>query len=220
MQFVYVPAGTFMMGDGFEVGIENEKPIHPVQLDAFYIGKYAVTQAQWKRLIPDAPSYFKGDTLPVEQVTWTDVHAFIQKLTESNKGTYRFQLPSESQWEYAARSGGKEEMYSGGFVADLVAWFDENSDGRTHPVGTKAANGLELYDMSGNVWEWCLDTFRADAYQRHDRKNPVCTDGGPDRVIRGGSWNIDAWSVRCARRFSFFGEYCAPGLGFRLVMIP
>ncbi|MBW1699016.1 MAG: SUMF1/EgtB/PvdO family nonheme iron enzyme [Deltaproteobacteria bacterium] len=219
MEFVQVPAGTFMMGDTFGEGIDNEKPVHEVHLDSFYIGKYPVTQGQWKTLISENPSHFKGEMLPVEQVTRKDVMLFIDRLNESNKGQYTFLLPSEAQWEYAARSGGKEEMYSGSNVADLVAWYDENSDGMTHPVGTKAPNGLGIFDMSGNVWEWCLDTFRSDAYRRLQKKNPLCMDGGPDWVIRGGSWNIDAWSVRCARRFSFPGDYYAPGLGFRLVAI-
>ena len=220
MEFVHVPAGTFMMGDTFDEGIDNEKPVHKVLLDDFYIGRYPVTQAQWQSLIPDNPSQFQGDMRPVEQVTLDDVKTFIRKLTESNHEKLRLQLPTEAQWEYAARSGGKEEMYAGGNVADIVAWFDENSNGMTHPVGTNAPNGLGIHDMSGNVWEWCMDLFRTDAYQRHQQKNPVCIDGGPDWVIRGGSWNIDAWSVRCARRFNFSGDYTAPGLGFRLVMIP
>ncbi len=220
MEFVHVPAGTFMMGDTFDEGIDNEKPVHKVWLDDFYIARYPVTQAQWQSLIPDNPSQFQGDMRPVEQVTLDDVKTFIRKLTESNHEKLRLQLPTEAQWEYAARSGGKEEMYAGGNVADIVAWFDENSNGTTHPVGTKTPNGLGIYDMSGNVWEWCMDPFQTDAYQRHQQKNPVCIDGGPDWVIRGGSWNIDAWSVRCARRFNFSGDYTAPGLGFRLVMIP
>jgi len=150
------------MGDIFDDGIENEKPIHNVQLDDFYIGKFPVTQAQWKSLVPDNPSFFQGDTLPVEQVTRQGAFDFIHKLTESNNGTYAFQLPTEAQWEYSARSGGNGEMYAGSHVADLVAWYDENAGGSTHPVGTKAPNGFGLYDMSGNVWEWCADTYREE----------------------------------------------------------
>ncbi len=220
MDFILVSAGTFMMGDTFNVGIENEKPVHQVRLDRFYIGKYPVTQGQWKRLISDNPSFFQGDMLPVERVAWADVQEFIKRLSEANQNKYTFQLPSEAQWEFAARSGGKDELYAGGDIVDSVAWYDENSEGKTHPVGTKTPNDLKLYDMSGNVWEWCLDTFRADAYQRHQQKAPLCSEDGQDRVIRGGSWNIDAWSVRCARRFGCSEEYSAPGLGFRLVMIP
>ena len=220
MEFLWVPAGSFMMGDTFNQGIENEKPVHKIQLDGFYIGKYPVTQGQWKTLIPVNPSSFQGDMRPVEQISRNDVKAFIIKLTEANLNKYSYQLPSEAQWEYAARSGGKEEMYAGSPMVDRVAWYSENSGGMTHPVGAKAPNGLGIYDMSGNVWEWCLDTFHANAYQQHQEKNPVYTDGGPDWVIRGGSWNTDAWTVRCSKRFSFSGDYTAPGLGFRLIMIP
>jgi len=221
MEFLWVPAGEFVMGDTFDEGSDNEKPVHNVRLDGFYIGKYPVTQAQWHILMPENPSNFKGDMRPVEQINLDHVQAFIDSLIESNRDRCVFQLPSEAQWEYAARSGGKEEMYAGGHIPDQVAWYDENSRGSTHPVGTKVPNGLGIYDMSGNVWEWCLDAFHEDAYLQHTRENPVCRENGEsDRVIRGGSWNTDAWSVRCARRFSLSGEYTAPGLGFRLIMIP
>ncbi|MDZ4246241.1 MAG: formylglycine-generating enzyme family protein [Dehalococcoidia bacterium] len=220
MEFIFVPGGIFMMGDTFNEGIENEKPIHRVQLDPFYIGKYPVTQGQWKSLIADNPSYFQGDRLPVEQISRSDIQVFIKKLSEANEQKHTFQLPSEAQWEFAARSGGKEEMYAGGNVVGRVAWYNENSGGMAHPVGTIAPNGLGIYDMSGNVWEWCLDTFRADAYQRHHPNNPVCSDRSEEWALRGGSWNLDAWGVRCARRFGFPGDYTGPGLGFRVVLIP
>ncbi len=220
MEFISIPNGKYRMGDILDEGGDNEKPVHEVELDGFCLGKYPVTQAQWQKLIPDLPCHFKGDQLPVEQVTWDDVHAFIEKLSTANDGKYEFRLPTEAEWEYAARSGGKRERYAGGDLADTVAWFQENSDGMTHPVGGKAPNGLGLYDMSGNVWEWCMDTFLPDAYHRHQRRNPICTEDERDRVIRGGSWNIDAWSVRCTRRFSFPYDFSGPGLGFRLVAVP
>ncbi|UCF95069.1 MAG: SUMF1/EgtB/PvdO family nonheme iron enzyme [Desulfobacterales bacterium] len=219
MEFVYVPAGSFMMGDTFDEGIANERPVHAVRMAAFYIGKYPVTQAQWGRLMSDNPSKFKGDSHPVEQVAWDDVQAFIVKLTQANQEKYEFRLPSEAEWEYAARSGGKKERYAGGDEAHPVAWFEENSGSTTHPVGTKIPNGLGLFDMSGNVWEWCRDTFRADAYEFHPQADPVCSGNGPDRVIRGGGWNLDAWSARCARRFSYPADFFGSALGFRLVMV-
>ena len=218
MEFIHVPAGVFMMGDTFGEGMEDEQPVHEVHLDGFYLGKYPVTQAQWKSLLKDNPSNFVGDDLPVESVTLEEVQAFIQEISRACPAKYQFSLPTEAQWEYAARSGGLDEIYSGSYLADLVAWYNENSEGRTHPVGTKAPNGLGIHDMSGNVWEWCQDSYRHDAYHRHQQHNPICTDGEEDLVIRGGSWNIDAWSVRCSRRFRFSKAFSAPGLGFRLVI--
>jgi formylglycine-generating enzyme required for sulfatase activity len=130
----------------------------------------------------------------------------------------RYGLPTEAQWEYAARSAGADDLYAGGDDIDAVAWYEANSQGTTHPVGQKRPNALGLYDMSGNLWEWCRDTYQPDAYDRHGGRNPVAASGGPDRVIRGGSWNLDAWSARCARRFNFRADFHGPGLGFRLVM--
>ncbi|MBU1261311.1 MAG: SUMF1/EgtB/PvdO family nonheme iron enzyme [Planctomycetes bacterium] len=220
MVMVRVAGGTFQMGDTFGAGIENEQPVHPVNLTDFYIAKYPVTQAQWTCLMPENPSRSQGDRLPVEQVNWEDIQAFIKKINAAHAGRYEFLLPSEAQWEYAARSGGKEELYAGGNDIDKLAWYENNSEGRIQPVGGRAPNGLDLYDMSGNVWEWCRDTYREDAYKLHTGDNPVNTQKGSDRVIRGGGWNVDAWSARCSRRFSYPVGFFGPSLGFRLVMIP
>ena len=220
MVMVRVAGGTFAMGDTFDVGIENEQPVHQVNLTDFYIAKYPVTQAQWNRQMPENPSRFQGDRLPVEQVNWEDVQTVIKKINTAHTGRYKFSLPSEAQWEYAARSGGKEELYAGGNDIDKLAWYENNSKGRTQPVGGRAPNGLGLYDMSGNVWEWCRDTYREDAYKILASDNPVSTQKGSDRVIRGGGWNVDAWSARCSRRFSYPVDLFGPSLGFRLVMIP
>jgi formylglycine-generating enzyme required for sulfatase activity len=217
MEFVFVPEGTFMMGDTFNEGLTNEKPVHPVRLEAFYIATYAVTQAQWKCLMPDNPSHFKDQRHPVEQVSWHLAQDFIDQLNRRSDGRQRFCLPTEAQWEYAARSGGRQELYAGSNNADAVAWYEKNSAGRTQAVGQLNPNSLGIYDMSGNVWEWCRDAFRSDAYEIHQPHNPFCPDGTSDRVIRGGSYNLDAWSVRCARRFSLAADYYAPGLGLRLV---
>ena len=220
LEMVLMPGGAFEMGDLSGDGAENERPVHPVTLDVFYIGRYTVTQAQWQHLVSDNPSRFQGPDLPVEQVTWDDACAFARQLTRAHNGRFRFDLPTEAQWEFAARSGGKPELYAGGDDIGKVAWYEDNSGGRTHPVGTKAPNGLGLHDMSGNVWEWCRDTFDADAYARHAASNPIMDHNGSDRVIRGGSWNLDAWSARCTRRFSFRADLLGPGLGFRLAMTP
>ena len=217
MEFLYVPAGGFLMGDTFGEGIESEQPVHGVRLAGFYMAKTCVTQFQWDRLMAENPSRFTGKQLPVENVTLFQVQDFIDRLCAASAGR-QFALPTEAQWEYAARSGGKEERYAGGDSIDAVAWYAENSDGRPHPVGGRAPNGLGLHDMSGNVWEWCRDSFRKDAYELHTDQDPLVEDPDSERVIRGGSWNLDAWSARCARRFSFRPGDKGPGLGFRLVL--
>jgi formylglycine-generating enzyme required for sulfatase activity len=166
------------------------------------------------------PSQFqRGDRHPVEQVAWVDVVDFIGRLNERNRDAHVFRLPTEAEWEYAARSGGRRERFAGSHEADAVAWTQENSEESTHPVGRKAPNGLGLHDMSGNVWEWCRDAYDPNAYGRHERDNPVVAGEGPEQVIRGGSWNLDAWSARCSRRFGFSREYCGAGLGLRLVRV-
>lgn len=207
------------MGDTLDQGIDNEQPVHQVILDDFYISRFPVTQAQWSALMEENPSEFKHADHPVEKVTWSDACDFARKLSEAAQKNARFLLPTEAQWEYAARSGGLDDLYAGGDDIDAVAWYEANSQGTTRPVGRKKPNALGLYDMSGNVWEWCRDTFQPDAYGRQDIHNPVVASPGPDRVIRGGSWNLDAWSARCARRFNFRADFFGPGLGFRLVML-
>ncbi len=210
------------MGDTFGQGIENEKPVHTVRVQDFYIARHPVTQAQWLRLMPDNPSKFQGADHPVEQVSWRDAVDFARRLNEAHAGRFRFRLPAEAEWEYAARSRGREELYAGSADIETVAWIADNSGGRTQPVGRKAPNGLGLFDMSGNVWEWCRDIFAADAYEHHAPDDPLIENERihetPDRVIRGGSWNLDAWSARCARRFSFKEDFFGPALGFRLAM--
>jgi len=219
MEFVLIPAGTFRMGDAFGEGLEDETPLHEVRLSCFYLGKTPVTQGQWQQVMRTNPSLFKKSPQhPVEQVTWGDVEAFIRGLTEMNAGKYQFRLPSEAEWEYAARSGGKDQKYCGGNDAEVVACYESNSNGSTQPVSQKAPNGLGIYDMSGNVWEWCRDVYHPKAYLNHAPENPVWAGAGTQRVIRGGSWNLDAWSVRCARRLGYPVDYYGPGLGFRLVL--
>jgi formylglycine-generating enzyme required for sulfatase activity len=219
MTFVFVSGSTFSMGDTFNEGVEDEKPVHAVTLSDYYMAACPVTQAQWKTLMADNPSSFAADDHPVEQVTLIDVQAFIDKLNAASDSGLHFDLPSEAQWEYAARSGGKDELYAGGPDPEAVACYEGNSSGGTDPVGGKAPNGLGLYDMSGNVWEWCRDIYHPEAYRRHEKKDPVCIQGGTDRVIRGGSWHLDAWSARCSRRFRFDPDLFGPALGFRVVMV-
>ena len=206
MEFVFVPGGVFQMGDLFGDGWENEQPVREVRVGDFRIARYPVTQGQWRRVMSENPSRFqKGDDYPVEQVSWADAVAFIRQLNSQTPGA-DFRLPGEAEWEYAARSGGRKQLFAGGDDVGAVAWYADNSDGSTQPVGRKAPNGLGLYDMSGNVWEWCRDLYIPAAAR--------------DRVIRGGSWNLDAWSARCSRRFGFSEDYCGAGLGLRLAAPP
>ena len=206
------------MGDTLGDGIENELPVHQVRLNTFYIGQYPVTQSQWNRLMPENPSNFRGDSLPVERVAWDDIQAFIHKLTAAQPDRKGFRLPTEAEWEYAARSGGQKQRYAGGDDADALAWYENNSGGQTQPAGSRAPNGLDIFDMSGNVWEWCQDLFSESAYRYHDPENPCWNRDGEDRAIRGGGWNMDAWSIRCTRRMGFPPDGSGPALGFRLVM--
>ncbi|MDR3219223.1 MAG: formylglycine-generating enzyme family protein [Dysgonamonadaceae bacterium] len=200
IDMVYVAGGTFTMGCTAEQGSDCydwEKPAHRVTVSDFYIGKYEVTQAQWKAVMGNNPSSFKGDNLPVENVNWDEAMDFCRELSRLSGKKYR--LPTEAEWEYAAR-GGKESTgakYSGSSSPDRVAWYDSNS---THPVGTKAANELGIYDMSGNVYEWCSDWY--GAYSSSSQTNPTGASSGSRRVIRGGSWYFDAQGVRVPYRDS------------------
>jgi len=225
MELVYVPGGKFMMGDIFGDGNESEKPIHEVRLYGFYIGKYLVTQGEWEEVMGCNPSEFKsGGDYPIENVSWDDAQEFIEKLTAMNNGKYEFRLPTEAEWEYAARSGGKKEKYAGGDDVDAVAWYSENnSDWHAHPVGKKLRNGLGLYDMSGNVREWCHD--RHWLYSPGPVSNPKGPHKDsnwafPARVNRGGHFYEDARECRSTHRFFAAPDDRKFTLGFRLARTP
>ncbi len=218
MEFVAVPGGCFQMGDTFGDGESDEKPVHEVCVSDFSIGKYEVTQAQWQRVMGSNQSHFTqcGDTCPVEEVSWNDAQQFIQRLNQQSGSNYR--LPTEAEWEYAARSGGKSEKYSGGNDVDAVAWYSGNSGSKTHPVGQKQANGLGIHDMSGNVWEWVQDRYSDNYYGSSPRDNPTGSSSGSARVIRGCGWLNDAGIVRSANRLGGVPGYRHGSLGFRLVL--
>ena len=216
MEFVYVHNSKFMMGGVFEHEAEAEEKAHEVALDGFYIGKYPVTCGQWKSLMGTTPSKCgRGDNYPVEMVSWENAQDFIEKLTTENGRKYQFRLPTEAEWEYAARSGGEKERYAGGDHIDAVAWHKGNNDGGTRAVGEKPPNGLAIHDMSGNVWEWCQDWF-AD-YPSDAVDNPLGPSVGTQRVLRGGSWNSDAMKCRTTCRWCNWPEYKDHSWGFRLV---
>ncbi len=223
MEFIKVPGGTFMMGDILGDNeynkYDDEKPVHKVRLSGFYLGKYPVTQEQWEAVMGNNPSRFQeGGDYPVEKVSWDDAKKFIVKLSKMNDWRYAFRLPSEAKWEYAARSGGKKERYAEGDDIDAVAWYGDNSDDSTHPVGQKTPNGLGLYDMSGNVYEWCQDWY--GEYSSYSVKNPVGPSTGSRRVSRGGSWCHGARSCRSADRYGHSPGLRLNYLGFRLALSP
>jgi formylglycine-generating enzyme required for sulfatase activity len=201
MQFVGVPEGCNTLGSS------------QVCLDAFSIGKYEVTQGQWKRVMGSNPSHFSscGDNCPVEKVSWNDIQQFIQRLNQQSGINYR--LPTEAEWEYACRAGGTEE-YCGSNNVDAVAWYSSNSGSQTHPVGQKQANAWGLHDMSGNVWEWVSDWY-GSSYPT-DTRNPTGAASGSDRVNRGGGWNDEATGARAAIRDGSTPGGCRINLGFRL----
>ena len=216
MEMIWVEGGSFDMGGWDDGARGGEKPVHPVDLTGFWIAKFPVTQGQYEKITGMNPSTFEdGEDCPVETVSWDDAQDFGVKLC--NKTGIAFRLPTEAEWEYAARSRGKREKYAGSNSPDSVAWYSANSGSKTHRVGTKSPNGLGLYDMSGNVWEWCSDWYGESYYNSSPRSNPQGASSGSDRVFRGGSWGSYPRNVRAAVR-----SRNAPGstddyLGFRLV---
>jgi formylglycine-generating enzyme required for sulfatase activity len=216
---VYVSGGTFTMGATSEQGsdaYDYEKPTHSVTLSSYYIGKYEVTQSEWMVVMGGNPSYFKGDDRPVENVSWDDCQTFISRLNSLTG--LSFSLPTEAQWEFAAGSGNSNRIYkySGSSNVSDVAWYDDNSGGTTHDVGKKSANELGLYDMSGNVWEWCRDWY--GNYSSNSQTNPTGPYNGSCRVLRGGSWRIIAGFCRVPARGNFAPDYRYYDIGLRLVL--
>jgi formylglycine-generating enzyme required for sulfatase activity len=240
LDLVWIAPGTFLMGTPEQRPVvrwfyetrekltkkrnpddcinDAERPVTWVTLtQPFWLGRTEVTQAQWAAVMGSNPSYFKGDDRPVECVWWDDAMEFCRKLTERERAagrlptSYAYTLPTEAQWEYACRAG-TTGYYAGDL--DAMAWYDKNSGGTTHPVGTKQANGWGLSDMSGNVWEWCLDWY--GNYRGGEVTNPRGPTSGSDRVLRGGSWSNDASDVRSALRlYNFPGDRA---VGFRLAL--
>ena len=245
LQMVYVEGGTFMMGATPEQGDDAEdaeKPVHSVTLDSYYIGKYEVTQAQWKAVMgttleqqkdkgieysdyePEVwPFLGVGDTYPMYSVSWEEAQTFCVELSEMTGRKYR--LPTEAEWEYAARGGqnAKGTKYAGNDSLSEVAWYDENSciseysDWGTHPVGGKCPNSLVLYDMSGNVWEWCSDWYGSDYYSESPVVNPQGPSFGTNRMARGGCWEAGEDDCRVSSRTPIFPNFCNYRVGFRIV---
>jgi formylglycine-generating enzyme required for sulfatase activity len=240
MELVWIPSGSFMMGS--ENGRDNEKPVHQVTIkEGFYMGKYEVTQAQWQKVMGSNPSNFKGESLPVEKVSWLDAQEFISKLNAMNDG-YTYRLPAESEWEYAGRAG-----TTGDYAGDLdsMAWYVNNAGrkyldpgamlrekgnylervrengNQTHPVGQKQPNGFGLYDMHGNVWEWCQDWSHDDYNGGAPTDGSAWLSGGGQRmrVLRGGSWGDLAERCRSASRDYLPSDFVIDSFGLRVVAV-
>lgn len=210
-EMVRVDGGSFMMGSSDPEAYSDEKPVHSEPVATFYIGRTEVTQDLWLAVMGSNPSNFRGGNLPVEMVSWTECQAFCERLRQLTGRQFR--LPTEAEWEYAARGGNRSRgyKYSGGNDLYYLGWYTDNSSGSTHPVGSKQANELGIYDMSGNVWEWTSDLW-SDNYGSYRNGG----SGGSIRVYRGGGWNNDARICRSADR----GNYTPGGrnnsLGLRL----
>jgi len=230
IEMLLVKGGTFQMGSIF--GQKTEEPVHSVTVTSFFIGKYEVTQENWQKIMGTNPSYFKGDKKPVEQITWYEAIEFCNKFSQKEGLTPAYtingkdvfcnweedgyRLPSEAEWEFAAKGGkySKSLEYSGSSDLDEVGWYNGNSNFKSKDVGTKKANELGIYDMSGNVWEWCWDLY--DNYSSSPQTNPHGVTRGTHRVHRGGSFcDIDIYcQISC--RSNFYPDYSRFNLGFRL----
>ena len=220
-EMIAVEGGTFTMGATDEQASDaysDEKPTHQVTLSSYYIGKTEVTQELWQAVMGSNPSGFSGANLPVEKVSWEDCQIFIAILNELT-GKY-FRLPTEAEWEYAARGGSKSQgyKYSGSNTVDDVAWYPSNSSSKTHPVATKAPNELGIYDMSGNVLEWCRDWYSSSYYSSSSQYNPTGPASGSRRVYRGGSWGSSARLCRVSYRDYNGPSYRFYNLGLRLAL--
>jgi formylglycine-generating enzyme required for sulfatase activity len=214
IEFVYIPAGNFILGSPDGEGNDNEHPRHRIELNGFWIGKYEVTQTQWSNVLGRNPSYRKGNDMPVEKVSWNDCQEFCRKFNTKYGANIRF--PTEAEWEYAYRAGSTTKYYWGNSIDGDYTWHSGNSDNQTHPVGQKKPNNWGLYDMTGNVWEWCQDWFKDDYYAISPVNNPECTNNNNgNKILRGGSYfNNDDY---CRSSFRNYGppSLIRPVIGFR-----
>ena len=233
MEFVLIPAGSFVMGD--ERGSDDERKVHRVTITKpFFLGKYEVTQEQWQAIQEDNPSESKGEKKPVEMVSWNECEGFLDKLNEKfrefnqerGKAGEAFRLPTEAEWEYACRAGSTKRYGFGNnprsFVEGLhaYAWWKQNSCGETHPAGRKKPNAWGLYDMQGNVYEWCDDWYQP-SYDRSVGNDPTGPDSGSEHVLRGKSWRSEVPDeFRCAYRNKGAPDFRSDGTGFRVAWAP
>ena len=223
MKFVYIAPGNFQMGSN--EGRNDEKPVHHVTISkGYWLGKYEVTQSEYQTITGDNPSNFKGGNKPVDSVNWNDAVSFCKKLTERERAAgrlpagYEYRLPTEAEWEFAARGGtaSRGYEYSGSDNLDSAAWYQTNTGGETHAVGIKSANELGIYDMSGNVCEWCGDLYKN--YSDSSLADPMGATEGTDRVYRGGSWYNGSRGCRVANRNSNSPNNISNYVGFRVAL--
>ena len=221
MELVLIPAGSFRMGGDkkLEQAEDHETPRHIVKISkTFYMGKYEVTQSQWSEIMNNNPSEFKDDIRPVERVSWNDVQEFIQKLNNKEE-TNKYRLPTEAEWEYAARADTESTYCFSGDIQILsqYAWYRKNSAGKTHPIGQLKPNAWGLYDVHGNIHEWCQDWFDRNYYSQSPSNSPLGPSSGLAKVSRGGDWGSEDWYCRCASRSLNSPDRRSNRLGFRLV---
>ncbi len=217
-KMVEVEGGSFMMGEESTEAWADEAPVHQVSLDDYYIGQTEVTQELWEAVMGSNPSQNESAKYPVESVSWVYCQTFIARL---NKLTgKKFRLPTEAEWEFAARGGisSKNYKYSGSDQVADVAWYDDNSKGHIHEVGKKAPNELNLYDMSGNVAEWCADWYDEEYYVTSPQNNPEGPSSGDFRVVRGGSWTNQSTFSRVACRLNGSIDEISDITGLRLAL--
>ncbi len=213
MEFIYVRPGSFLMGSQDDLAHPDEQPVHEVTIpQGFYLGTTEVTQSQWEAVMGYNNSLFQDPTRPVEKVAWLEVVQFIRKLNEM-EGTDRYALPTEAEWEYACRAGSTSPWYWGEAPDPRFAWNRDNAEGTTHPVATRLPNAWGLYDMAGNVSEWCADLF--DNYPGSPL-DPPAVDEHPAYVTRGGSWASRAEDLRSANRSRLWHHYRLSLTGFRV----
>ncbi|MDR1064117.1 MAG: formylglycine-generating enzyme family protein [Azoarcus sp.] len=221
MEFVLIQPGSFEMGcgGGDPLCLPDEKPQHRVTIRRpFYLGRHEVTQEQWRALTGNEPGAFRGDRHPVENVSWREAQEFIRRLN-AREGTRKYRLPTEAEWEYAARAGTVTRYSFDPSHAAEYVWYWNDSGNATHPVGEKRPNPWGLYDMHGNVWEWVWDWHGEDAYARGEATDPKGPPDGTGRALRGGSWSNDLRYLRASHRNVHLPDYKHATAGFRVVYL-
>ncbi len=216
----FVKGGCFAMGDQFNLGATDERPVHEVCVDDFYLGTFEVTEGQWQAIMGDTPlAARRGVNFPASGVSWKDAREFSKRLNERSGRRYR--LPTEAEWEYAARSGGKSQRYAGTVDENRLpdsAWYLANSDNAPHPVGSRQPNEAGIYDLNGNVWEWVNDRYDALYFRQSPRQNPTGDPFGVNRILRGGAFNSTANQLRTSYRDYVAPEVRSENIGFRLLL--